>query len=433
MNKLRELLQAFPEYWHTDDESVPVLIMRYHGASCMVSIENDRMEVIPSESNRIIIQLDQIVPDELTYIPYILSINQLVAILLDQVPGLEIDIVSSNFKHFYDGTLKPDNLDNIWRTFPNIWTNYPLPPGITRAQDLTGPPIDPVTGIASGPPDGILDTIGWYTNVPGTARPIMVSGYPTSIGELGAIILTDTCQDVVQNGAFGAPTNLIWTLLKPISRMLRQSAEYGDALVKQIDLRNVDGPWLDRWGEIYGVERIYPEDDFSYRRRMVSTTFKPKLSPTSMEKALMEGFGFSVARIIDSSNLGESLYTLSTSESTFLSSPYTFLVQSYLIPELASYLGEPVRDVINTYRAAGTQFILTGVVDAPVEVIPRPLQTFRMRQFRPDPLNTGATIVTGYSSFDDGPWGVDINYTTAPLDTPKQLWGGREFGESTFG
>jgi hypothetical protein len=397
MSVLSDLLKSLPEYWDIDPHSVPVLKVIYDGPSCWVNIVDDVMELIPTggTGTRQRIMLDLMLSDALTHLPYQMRLSDL-ADQINAFPGYTAEIIQDNFSYFTDGTLSPPDLDNVWRQRPIIYTNVPLPPHT--------PPLTQ----AARPEDGDdYPTIGWYLNQPGTSRPIMIPGFGNGVADLGAVVLTDGTYNLADNQYLGGATNLVWALLRPIARTLRRGQGYGSDLVRQIDLRNVEGPWLDRWGEIYGVPRVYPETDNAYRRRMSATVFQPRVSPTSIEKALHDGLG---------------LLDVSITENT---GPNSFTIGVTVREDDARLFGNIISDIINKYRAAGTLYSLYGIVHPEPEDIAPPTHAFRMTQGYPD----GREIVYYMSDIRDPVvgWSV-LTRGSLAFGPDDRLMGGFMFG-----
>jgi hypothetical protein len=408
MSVLSDLLQSLPEYWNIDPESVPVIRVTYKAdpitnisQPCWVHIVDDKLELIPQddEHNRQTICLDLMVTDALTQIPYQMRLSDLVFQINNLATGhpFHAEIINDHFDRFTDGSVHLPDFDNVWRQNPLIYTNVPLPartPPLTEAENDGGAPKQ-------------YTSRGWYLNLPGTHRPIMIPGFGNGIADLGAVVLTDGEFDLGVNANLEGASSLVWALLRPIARTLRCGYGYGAELVRQIDLRNVDGPWLDRWGEIYGVPRVYPETDNDYRRRLSSTVFQPRMSPTSIEKALTEGLGLLNVEIEDDV------------------APYKFKITVTVREEDALLFSNVISDIINRYRAAGTLFTLYSVVHPEAEQIVAPTHAWRMTQG----FTSGQEIVYYYADtrVPVVGWGVLTNesLTFGPMD---HLMGGFMFG-----
>lgn len=397
MSVLSDLLKSLPEYWSIDPESVPVIRVTYKAdpitdisQPCWVHIVDDTLEFIPQddEHNRQKICLDMMVTDALTQIPYQMRLSDLVFQinnLLAPDHPFHAEVMNDHFDRFTDGSVHLPDFDNVWRQNPLIYTNIPLPahtPPLTEAENDGGAPKH-------------YTSLGWYLNLPGTNRPIMIPGFGNGVSDLGAVILTDGEFNLGTNPQLGGASSLVWALLRPIARTLRRGYGYGSDLVRQIDLRNVDGPWLDRWGEIYGVPRVYPETDNAYRQRLSATVFQPRMSPTSIEKALTDGLGLINVTISDDAD------------------PYKFTITVSVRENDAFMFGNIISDIINRYRAAGTLFTMYGLVSPEAEQAAVPTHAWRMTQ--------------GFTS------GQEIVYYYADTRVPVVGWGILSGGTLSFG
>jgi hypothetical protein len=406
MTVLQDLLKFIPEYWDTDPQGVPVLQITYLGAACWVNIQDDTMELVPQGGNgkRHKIQLDLMLTDALTWIPYQMRLGDLV----DQInlfpasEGYHAELVDASFQYFTDGTVRPPDLNNIWRQRPIIYTNVPLP---SHTPPLTE---------AARPGDPEFPTIGWYLNEPGTARPIMIPGFGNGIADIAAAVLVDGLYNIVENNNLPGTTSLIWQLLKPIAKTLRKSQDYGAELTRQIDLRSVEGPWLDRWGAIYGIKRIYPETDSDFRRRLSATVLQPRLSPTSIERAVQYGLSFLDVQVSDVPG-----------------TPFRFKITAKAPPARSFYIYPAVQNIVESYRAAGTSYDFSGEVLYKEDVV-SPHWAVRMtRSFtsgHEDIYYAGNAIPDGIET----PWRPIFDGDFA-VGTDNNLFNGTQFGGELFG
>jgi hypothetical protein len=407
MTILQDLLKFIPEYWDTDPQGVPVIKITYEGDACWVNIQDDTMELVPQGGNgkRHKILLDLMLRDALTWIPYQMRLGDLV----DQInlfpasEGYCAELIEASFQYFTDGTVRPPDLNNIWRQRPIIYTNVPLPPHTP-----------PLTQGALTPGDPNWPTPGWFLNEPGTERPIMIPGFGNGIADIAAAVLVDGLYNIVENNYLSGTTSLIWQLLKPIARTLRKSQDYGTELTRQIDLRSVEGPWLDRWGAIYGIKRIYPETDSDFRRRLSATVLQPRLSPTSIERAVQYGLSFLDVQVTDVPG-----------------TPFKFKVVAKAPPARSFYIYPAVQNIIESYRAAGTFYDFNGEVLHKEEIVPPHWAVRMTRSFtsgHSDLYYAGDAIPDGVLT----PWRHIIDNDFA-LGVDDSLLGGSQFGGELFG
>lgn len=433
MTMLQDLLRFTPEYWDTDPQGVGVMTITYAGTACWVNIQDDVMEIVPEGGNgkRHTIPLDAMFSDALTQIPYLMRLSDLQNIINHTIPagtgydtslitpipaaeGYHAELIDANFQYFTDGTVRPPDLNNIWRQRPIIYTNVPLPshtPPLTEAERW------PVVAAKPGRPQpnvGPYKSFGWYLNEPETNRPLMIPGFGNGIADICAAILVDGLYNVVEINTLPGTTSLIWQLLKPLARTLRKAQEYGSDLTRQIDLRSVEGPWLDRWGAVYGIKRIYPETDSDFRRRLSATVLQPRISPTSIERAVKYGLSFLDVQVDDVPGF-----------------PFRFKVVAIAPPDRSFYIYPAVQNIIESYRAAGTYYDFSGAVRNK-ETIVAPHWAVKA-----DLLFTSGATQTWYAG-NAVPDGVltgwrQIASSSLTIGTDQSLWGGDLIGGQLFG
>ncbi|MHB1420101.1 MAG: ribosome-binding factor A [Bacillota bacterium] len=114
-----------------------------------------------------------------------------------------------------------------------------------------------------------------------------------SIGSLKAIALIDVdAQNLKEDSALKIFTSVLWQLFKPLSYELEQVADDFREGLRQLDIAAAEGPWIDAWGDVWGVTRVEGETDDFYSKRVIWETVKPRINNKALEDIIENAFGF---------------------------------------------------------------------------------------------------------------------------------------------
>jgi hypothetical protein len=227
-----------------------------------------------------------------------------------------------------------------------------------------------------------------------------VSDLSTALAPLGAIALEDGEYDL-QPEFFNnvrAFTSPLWAMFRPVSFALETARNDIDKAIKQLGFVSAEGPFLDYWGNIFGVPRYQDEPDYEYSTRLLWETIKPRLNNRAIEELLRRGIGYET-QVVDLSEkilLGDGYPNpVDKSETLFGTDPlmvgdghidntsagfpddegryglgerYTYgsfgvYVDAPINHAYYRYTTEQMQDIVERHRAAGTTpfFIITQV------------------------------------------------------------------------
>lgn len=135
------------------------------------------------------------------------------------------------------------------------------------------------------------------------ATALTTAGYTTTasagFSALTATILLDGSGRFADDTRLYAFSTVLYRLLRSIVLVWDRVADDLDAGMRQLDVRQASGQWLDWWGSLYGVPRPNLEGDSRYRTRIAYYSVRPRANNVAIQGAILAIFGLASTVVDD--------------------------------------------------------------------------------------------------------------------------------------